>query len=106
VTLAVFGSGMISVVQLQRLLPDRVKIHRTFVRNAANDREKAAVARTIIALAHTIGMTVVADGIATEPEYQFFRWEGCDVGQGDFLARPVAVSDVADMVRSTTSSTH
>lgn len=106
VTLVDFGSGMISLLQLQRLLPDRVKIHRTFVRNVNDDPERSAVARTIIALTHTIGMTVVADGIATEPEYQFFRWEGCDVGQGDFLARSVAVTDVADVVRSKTIATH
>ncbi|MFN0317570.1 MAG: EAL domain-containing protein [Burkholderiales bacterium] len=100
VTLVDFGSGMISLPHLQRLLPDRLKIHRSFVRNAANDRERSAIARTIIALAHTLGITAVADGISTELEYQFFKWEGCDIGQGDFLARPMAAAEVSDVILS------
>ncbi len=100
VTLVDFGSGMISLPHLQRLLPDRIKIHRSFVRNVTDDRERSAIARTIIALAHTLGMNAVADGIATELDYQFFKWEGCDIGQGDFLARSMAVAEVSDILLS------
>lgn len=106
VTLVDFGSGAISLPHLQRLLPDRIKIHRAFVRNVTDDREKSAIARTIIALAHTLGMTVVADGIATERDYQFFKWEGCDIGQGDFLARSVAVAEVSDVILSKEKPAH
>lgn len=106
VTLVEFGSGMISLPILQRLLPDRVKMHRSFVRNVANDAERSAVARSIIALAHTLGINVVADGIATESDLQFFKWEGCDVGQGDLLARSVAVADVAGVLSERSATTH
>lgn len=106
VTLVDFGSGMISLPHLQRLLPDRIKIHRTFVRNVANDPEKSAIARTVIALAHTLGMTAVADGIATELDFQFFKWEGCDIGQGDFLARSMAVTEIGDVILSAAKPTH
>jgi EAL domain-containing protein (putative c-di-GMP-specific phosphodiesterase class I) len=106
VTLLDFGSGMISLPQLQRLLPDRVKIDRTFVRNVSNDRERSAIARSIIALAHTLEMTVVADGIATELDLQFFKWEGCDIGQGDLLATSAAVADVHDVLRAKKAITH
>jgi len=106
VTLLDFGSEMISLPWLQRLLPDRVRIHRTFVRNVTQDNEKAAIARTLIALAHTIGMTVIADGIATELDLQFFKWEGCDVAQGDFIARSLAVQDVSEFLRSSKTMTH
>ncbi len=106
VTLVDFGSGMVSLPVLQRLLPDRVKMHRSFVRNVTGDAERSAIARSIIALAHTLGVNVVADGIASQSDLQFFKWEGCDVGQGDLLARSVAVADVAAMLNAKANATH
>jgi len=95
VTLVDFGLGLVSLPKLQRLLPDRVKIHKSFVRHVTQDHERSAVARSIIALAHTLGLAVVADGLVTEQELQFFKWEGCDVGQGDLLAKPMAIAEVS-----------
>jgi EAL domain-containing protein (putative c-di-GMP-specific phosphodiesterase class I) len=95
VTLVDFGLGLLSLPRLQRLLPDRVKIHRSFVHNVALNPERAAIARSIIALAHTLGLTVIADGVMNTEDLQFFKWEGCDVGQGDLLAKPLPVADVA-----------
>jgi hypothetical protein len=92
--------------QLQRLLPDRVKIDRTFVRNVSNDRERSAIARSIIALAHTLEITVVADGIANELDLQFFKWEGCDIGQGELLATSTAIADVHDVLPANKVITH
>lgn len=106
ITLVDFGSGMISLPLLSRLLPNRVKIHRSYVRNVAGDRERAAIARSIIALSHTLGLNVVADGIATELDLQFFRWEGCDLGQGDLLARSIGVTEVAQVLNSNKTFTH
>jgi len=106
VTLIDFGLGLLSLPQLQRLLPDRVKIHRSFVRNVVQRAERAAVARSIIALAHTLGLTVIADGVMSEQDLQFFKWEGCDIGQGDLLARPTAIADVSGTLRSLKTTTH
>ncbi|GMU72193.1 MAG: EAL domain-containing response regulator [Burkholderiales bacterium] len=106
VTVVDFGSGMVSLPVLRRLRPDRVKIHSSFVRNVAADAERSAVARSIIALAHTLGAGVVASGIASESDLQFFKWEGCDVGQGDLLARSVALADVAALLSAKASATH
>jgi EAL domain-containing protein (putative c-di-GMP-specific phosphodiesterase class I) len=102
ITLLDFGIGDLSLPQLHGLLPDRVKIHQSFVRHAARDRGRSSIARSIIALAHTLGLTVIADGMVSEDDLQFFKWEGCDIGQGDILARPMAVSDVARDIRSGT----
>ena len=95
VTLVDFGLGLVSLPRLQSLLPDRVKIHKSFVRHVTQDRERSAIARSIIALAHTLGVAAIADGLVTEQDLQFFKWEGCDVGQGDLLARPMPVADVS-----------
>jgi EAL domain-containing protein (putative c-di-GMP-specific phosphodiesterase class I) len=102
ITLLDFGIGHLSLSELQGLLPDRVKIHQSFVRHVAQDRGRSSIARSIIALAHTLGLTVIADGVVSEDDLQFFKWEGCDIGQGDMLARPMAVSDVAAALRSGT----
>ncbi len=100
VTLVDFGLGLLSLPQLQQLLPRRVKIHKTFVRHVAQNQERSAIARSIIALAHTLGLTVIADGIVGEQDLQFFKWESCDIGQGDLLARPLAVADVSTSLLS------
>ena len=103
VTLVDFGLGLLSLPQLQRLLPSRVKIHKSFVRHVAQDLERSAIARSIIALAHTLGLTVIADGIVGEQDLQFFKWESCDIGQGDLLARALVVTDVSAALLSDTS---
>ncbi|MCC6869438.1 MAG: EAL domain-containing protein [Burkholderiales bacterium] len=106
VTLVDFGSGLLSLPQLQRLLPNQVKIHRSFVRHVVRDRERAAVARSIIALAQTLGLTVIADGVVSEQDLQFFKWEGCDIGQGDLLAKPTLVADVGAALLSAQGAPH
>ena len=85
VTLADVGNTPISLANLQRLLPDRLQIPLGYVRNVATDARRAAIARAVIALAHTLGMQVLANGLASTDELQFFKWEGCDHGQGDVL---------------------
>jgi EAL domain-containing protein (putative c-di-GMP-specific phosphodiesterase class I) len=100
VTLVDFGLGLISLPILHRLQPDRLKIHRSFVRGVASDAERAAIARSIIALAHTLGIVAVADGLTTEVDLQFFKWEGCEIGQGDLLAPSMALPEVAEFLRT------
>lgn len=85
-TLSDFGARMISLQHLSQLVPDRLKIHQTFVRGAENDPERAALARALIALAQTLNIVAIADGISSSGDAQFFKWEGCDLGQGDALA--------------------
>lgn len=105
-TVSNFGAGMISLPVLYRLQPARIKIHRTYVRNVASDGEKAAIARAVIALGHTLGMGVVADGIVDDLDRQFMKWEGCDAGQGDLLARSLAIADVANFLEARRDPTH
>ncbi len=95
-TLLDFGAQTISLQSLHRLGPDRLKIHRPFVRGVANDPERMALARSVIALAQTLRIVAIADGIASDSDAQFFKWEGCELGQGDALAPACALADVAD----------
>jgi EAL domain-containing protein (putative c-di-GMP-specific phosphodiesterase class I) len=74
---------------------DRLKLHRVFVRAVRSDSERMAMARSLIALAQTLDLVAIADGIASDDDAQFFRWEGCDLGQGDALVPACAPADLA-----------
>jgi EAL domain-containing protein (putative c-di-GMP-specific phosphodiesterase class I) len=93
-TLVDFGAGTISLPGLNRLVPDRLKIHRLFVREVNADTDRKALARSLIALAQTLGIVAIADGISCNGDLQFYRWEGCEIGQGDALAPACAPADV------------
>lgn len=105
-TLLDFGAQTISLQRLNQLVPDRVKLHRPFVRGVAADPSRAAVARSLIALAQTLNVAVVADGIGSDADAQFFRWEGCEFGQGDALARACAPGDLVTLARVGPSGSH
>ncbi len=87
-------------------MPDRLKIHRLFVRGVVNAPERMALARSLIALSQTLNIVSVADGISTDADAQFFKWEGCDIGQGDALAPACAPADVADFLRHGRRASH
>jgi EAL domain-containing protein (putative c-di-GMP-specific phosphodiesterase class I)/CheY-like chemotaxis protein len=105
-TLADFGARTISLQQLSRVVPDRLKIHRVFVREVAADPERMAMARSLIALAQTLNILTVADGISSDSDAQFFKWEGCDLGQGDALAPACAPADVHAFLMSGRKASH
>ena len=99
-TLTDVGAGTLSLQRLTRLGPDRLKIHRLFVRDVGSDPERMTLARSVIALAHTLRIVAIADGIASDGDAQFFRWEGCELGQGDTLASACAPGDVLSWVQA------
>ncbi|MBE0546135.1 MAG: EAL domain-containing protein [Rubrivivax sp.] len=105
-TLTDFGAQTISLQQLSRLVPDRLKIHRIFVREVAVDPERMAMARSLIALAQTWNILTIADGISSDSDSQFFKWEGCDLGQGDALAPACAPADVHEFLMNGRKASH
>ena len=105
-TIADFGMGLTSLLQLKRLQLHSLKIHHWLVRNIVANSEQSAVARSIIALAHTMEVDVIADGITTQNEFQFFKWEGCDLGQGDFIAKAIPAKKVSELLIPQRTITH
>jgi diguanylate cyclase (GGDEF)-like protein/PAS domain S-box-containing protein len=87
-----FGVGYSSLSHLKRLPVDYLKIDRSFTMDVTTDRDAAAVASAVIALAHTFGFQVVAEGVETEGQRSFLEGERCTALQGNLFAsaRPAA----------------
>ncbi|MDR3474961.1 MAG: EAL domain-containing protein [Devosia sp.] len=84
-----FGTGFASLAHLKRFPLNRLKIDRAFVANVTSAPDDAAIARTIISLAHSLGLQVVAEGVETEEQYQFLSNHGCDFAQGYLISTPL-----------------
>jgi len=89
-----FGTGYSSLSHLSTLPIDCLKIDRSFVSRLEHSENEAAVVRSIILLGSSLGKSVVAEGIETEPQLLRLRELGCHLGQGYLLARPMPAQDV------------
>jgi EAL domain-containing protein (putative c-di-GMP-specific phosphodiesterase class I) len=89
-----FGTGFSGLSHLRRVPVDGVKIDRSFVADVLRDPDDLALTSAIIAMAHSLGITVVAEGIELEGQYEVLRERGCDQGQGFWLGRPMPAADI------------
>jgi EAL domain-containing protein (putative c-di-GMP-specific phosphodiesterase class I) len=95
-----FGTGFSSFTYLLQYQVDRLKIDQSFVRQAVDDANAAAVVRTIIAMSHGLNMKVVAEGVETEEQLRFLLRRKCDEAQGRFFSGPVPVEEFARVVEA------
>lgn len=84
-----FGTGYSSLNYLKAFPIDVLKIDRSFVDGLPEGEQDAQIARAIIAMAHSLNMSVIAEGVETQAQLDFLRAHGCDEVQGFFLGRPV-----------------
>ncbi len=92
-----FGTGYSSMSYLQRFPIDTLKIDRSFVSDLDQHANRVIV-RTIINLAHSLGLSVVAEGIETEPQYAILKDLGCEFAQGFHLSRPVFLDHAEQLI--------
>jgi diguanylate cyclase (GGDEF)-like protein len=90
-----FGTGYSSLAYLKLFPFNSVKIDRAFITDISRGKEDAAIALAIIAMAHSMHMDVIAEGVETLDQLQFLRRSGCDQMQGYYFSRPVPAEDYA-----------
>jgi len=94
-----FGAGYSSLAYLKRLPVDELKIDRSFVRSLAEDETDATLVASIIGLGHSLGLTVVAEGMENAEALAMLGHLGCDVAQGYHVSRPRAADDLERWLR-------
>jgi diguanylate cyclase (GGDEF)-like protein/PAS domain S-box-containing protein len=94
-----FGTGYSSLSYLSRLPLDQLKIDRSFVRNLPDNAIDAAVAQTIISLANSLGLALIAEGVETEAQRQFLERHGCPIYQGFLFSKPVELAQFERLLK-------
>ncbi|MBI3778049.1 MAG: EAL domain-containing protein [Gammaproteobacteria bacterium] len=98
-----FGTGYSSLSYLKRFPINILKVDQSFVRGIPGDADDAAIAGTIITMAHSLGLRVVAEGVETVEQLNFMRQHGCDALQGYYLSKPLPADRFEEFLKNGTS---
>jgi EAL domain-containing protein (putative c-di-GMP-specific phosphodiesterase class I) len=94
-----FGTGYSSLNHLKRLPVDCVKIDRSLILELPRSTDAATLTRAVIAMAHSLGLAVTAEGVETREEWEFLHQLGCEEMQGNYFSAPVPADLAASVMR-------
>ena len=100
-----FGTGYSSLAYLKRFPLDTLKIDRSFIKDTPGDAGDAALTTAIIGMAHSLKLSVVAEGVELQTQFDFLRERGCDVIQGYLVSRPIPPENMPEFIRGRQSMT-
>jgi diguanylate cyclase (GGDEF)-like protein len=92
-----FGTGYSSLAYLKKLPVDTIKIDKTFIQGLPIDGDDSSIVKSMIALANSMRIDVIAEGVETSEQLDFLKKEGCRLIQGDYLSAPMRASDIAKL---------
>jgi diguanylate cyclase (GGDEF)-like protein len=95
-----FGTGYASLSYLTRFPVSRIKIDRSFVRNITDNAQDAAIVRSLIAMAHNLGLAVIAEGVETDAQAAYLLNEECEEAQGFLYAKPLPATEFEGYLRT------
>ena len=95
-----FGTGYSSLSYLKRFQAYQIKIDQSFVRDIVHDPDDHAIVSAIINIAHSLGMSTIAEGVETQAQLTLLREQGCDEVQGYFLCKPQPPEEITDFLRA------
>ena len=95
-----FGTGYSSLAQLKRFPIDVLKIDQGFIRDIPQSEDDMAISAAIIAMGHSMGLSVLAEGVETAGQLAFLRGRGCDAYQGYLCSRPLPAAEFAVLLRA------
>jgi EAL domain-containing protein (putative c-di-GMP-specific phosphodiesterase class I) len=95
-----FGTGYASLTHLRDFPINNIKIDRSFVLDLISQNHSTVIVKAIVDLAHNLGMSVVAEGVESEAQYEFLRAIGCDAGQGYLFGRAIPAGAAKERLRT------